>query len=100
MDVEAGQLVTVSSLDPDGNSIVLLKPRFYLNGNRHYQFEPNAMLRLNIAASRILGWVRSKQEFCDETGLGEQLNKDYWYYVDKMKFIESSLPLLRDITNE
>lgn len=100
MDVEAGQLVTVSSVDPNGNSIVLLKTRFYLNGNRHYQFEPNAMLRLNIAASRILGWVRSKQEFCDETGLGEQANKDDWYCVDKMKFIESSLPLLRDITNE
>jgi len=48
------------------NDEVLVRVRAFMNGNMHYQFGQDFIKALNIEASRILGWIRSPQEACDE----------------------------------
>ena len=41
---------------------------WYPTASQHIQFSQQAMLRLNCTASRLLGWVRSKEDDQEQTG--------------------------------
>lgn len=48
---------------------VLMRVKAYVNGNLHIQFNQDFIKALNIEASRLLGWIRSPKEACDEMGV-------------------------------
>ena len=50
-----------------------------------------AMLALNVTVSRLLGWVRSKSEFEDETGQEKPLDNSIWEACEKMKLKSSDV---------
>jgi site-specific DNA-adenine methylase len=47
----------------------LMRVRAFKNGNMHFQFDQDFIKALNIEASRLLGWIRSPREACDEMGV-------------------------------
>jgi len=51
------------------NGETLMRVRAFINGNIHIQFNQDFIKALNIEASRILGWIRSPQEACEEMGV-------------------------------
>ncbi|MBT0587976.1 DUF4942 domain-containing protein [Alteromonas oceanisediminis] len=85
-----GDAYYITGTTPDGESVELVKIRFYKNGNRHLSFNQAAMLRLNTAVSRILGWVRSKEEFAEETGEDAPAD-EVWNISESMKILPSSM---------
>ncbi|EJL6679602.1 DUF4942 domain-containing protein [Vibrio cholerae] len=87
--IEPGKEYSVFGTDPEGKRIVLLKCRFYLNGNVHFKFDQKVMLRLNVTASRLLGWVRFKGDFFDETDM--DIEDGVWDISDGMKIQANSV---------
>ena len=87
--IEPGKEYSVFGTDPEGKRIVLLKCRLYLNGNIHFKFDQKVMLRLNVTASRLLGWVRYKGEFFDETDM--DIEDGVWDISDGMKIQANSV---------
>lgn len=81
--VSAGESIIVKGNEPDGKVLELMQVRFYKNGNRHIKFNQSAMLRFNVTASRILGWVRSKEEFEQENET--QIDEKAWSVANEMK---------------
>lgn len=92
--LSAGDKLIVKGTDPYGNLIDLLHVRFYKNGNRHIQFNQEAMLRFNCTVSRILGWVRSKAEFEFETDSVKPVEDDIWHIGDGLKIKPSTMLVL------
>lgn len=89
-DVDYGDAFFIHGTTPEGKNVELVKVRFYKNGNRHCSFNQEAMLRLNTTVSRILGWVRSKDNFTEETG--EKAPSDaVWNISETMKVLPSSM---------
>jgi hypothetical protein len=78
-----GNTLIVTGLDAYGVTVELLHVKFYLNGNRHCKFLPDAMLRFNVAASRLLGWVRDRQDF--EQDSNSVVSRDVWAVADGMQ---------------
>lgn len=88
-EIVAGDKLIVHGTDPSGQTLALLHIRFYKNGNRHIQFLPDAMLRLNVTASRILGWVRSRDEFAQESD--SVADDSAWQVGDSLKILPSNV---------
>ena len=55
------------TLYDDKKNRTFIKIRAYKNGNMHLTFDKVFMGVMNANVSRLLGWVKSPQEFCDET---------------------------------
>ena len=51
------------------NGETLMRVRAFMNGNIHIQFNQDFIKALNIEASRLLGWIKSPKEACDEMGV-------------------------------
>ena len=92
--IEAGGKLSIIGFDPDGNETELAQIKFYKNGNRHLKFNQKAMLRLNVTVSRLLGWVRSKNEFVGEVAATKPVEDDVWNVSNDMKVLPSSVLML------
>ncbi|HAS6026887.1 class I SAM-dependent methyltransferase [Vibrio vulnificus] len=92
--LSAGQLLKIHGLEPCGKRIDLIHIRFFLNGNRHIKFDQGAMLRLNVTASRLLGWVRSKAEF--EHEVDNLVSDAVWNLSDGLKILPQNILHLAD----
>ncbi len=95
-DVESGKSVAIKGTHPNGNVLELVTLKFYLNGNRHLKFNQDAMLRFNVTVSRLLGWVRSKEDFVDESETTKRVDDDVWEISKDMKVTPSNIFLLTD----
>lgn len=95
-DMVAGDKLIIRGVGADGKEVELLHIRFYLNGNRHMKFNQDAMLRLNCTVSRLLGWVRSKAEFEQETESAKPLADAVWQVGDQLKVLPSAVLALAD----
>ncbi|MFV8456180.1 DUF4942 domain-containing protein [Vibrio owensii] len=95
-DMVAGDKLIIRGVGADGKEVELLHIRFYLNGNRHMKFNQDAMLRLNCTVSRLLGWVRSKAEFEQETESAKPLADVVWQVGDQLKVLPSAVFALAD----
>lgn len=64
----------------------------YKNGNLHFRFAPDFMLKLNIEASRINGWVKSPKEASEEMNISiEDVEK---VYNSNLKLEKNNVKLL------
>ncbi len=90
-NINAGDQLIVRGTGADGKDVELLHIRFYLNGNRHIKFNKEAMLRLNCTVSRLLGWVRSKEEFEQETESNTPVSESVWHSGDNLKVQASTV---------
>lgn len=83
--VSFGDKLSIWGAKPSGEDVELLQIKFYKNGNRHLRFNQDAMLRFNVTASRLLGWVRCKSEFSTESDIAAPLSDSVWEISDEMK---------------
>jgi len=65
---EAGEQVVFHYADDAGNEQEFMQVRMYKNGNGHFKLNQKFMLKLNIEAARILGWIRTPQQAAEEMG--------------------------------
>lgn len=86
-----GDKISIMGTHPDGETIELVTIRFYKNGNRHLKWNQGAMLRFNVTVSRLLGWVKNKEEFAEETDKNTVVETDVWNISDNMKVIPSHI---------
>jgi hypothetical protein len=91
-----GDTLFIKGETVDGKMIELVKIKFYKNGNRHISFDQSAMLRLNVTVSRLLGWVRSKEEYANETETTSTVEDSVWSISDRMKVQASNILMLTD----
>lgn len=89
-EICAGGKLIIRGEGLGGKEEDLLHIRFYQNGNRHIQFNQEAMLRFNCTVSRLLGWVRSKAEFESEAQT-KAVSDEVWHSGDNMKLLPSSV---------
>lgn len=89
--ISPGEKVCVWGTHPDGNIIKLLQIKFFKNGNKHLQFDQQAMLRFNVTVSRILGWVKNKAQFEDESEAEQSIEGEVWDIADEMKVLPSTV---------
>jgi len=90
--MSAGDKISIWGVE-SGETIELVSIKYYKNGSRHLRFQQNALLKFNIIISRLLGWVRDKTEFSEESG-SKPINDDVWGVSDGLKVSSNSLPLL------
>lgn len=50
----------------------LMRVKAHKNGNLHIQFHPDFILRLNVEAGRLMGWIGNPYEAAQEFGLSEK----------------------------
>lgn len=86
--------LSVMGTTPEGEVTELVKITFYLNGNRHLKFNQDAMLRLNVTVSRLLGWVRNKEEFTADSGSEEMVTDNIWCIRSKMKISSNNVLMI------
>ena len=86
-----GETVTIKGLDQEWGFIDLVQVRFYKNGNRHIKFNQSAMLRLNVTVSRLLGWIKDKSDYVNETGETEPIPDTIWKTTGSLKITTSSV---------
>ncbi|MEI8659344.1 DUF4942 domain-containing protein [Vibrio sp. Hal054] len=90
-EVEMGGTLTVSGSKPDCDPEPLAIIRFFKNGSRHIQFSQEFMLRFNVTCSRLLGWVRTKEEFEYEADVQEPISSEIWHTCDSLKICGSKV---------
>lgn len=93
-DISFGQKLCILGTNPDGKMMELVHIRYYKNGNLHFRFNQSAMLRLNVTVSRLLGWVRKKEEFETESGLNQPIDEQSWNVSNGMKLSPTKVLLL------
>ena len=93
-EVDPGKPFSIKGTTPEGDNIELIQLKLFLNGNRHIRFNQAALLRLNVTVARILGWVRSKEEFESETDIVDVADS-IWSVGDALKILPSQVPLLQ-----
>jgi len=49
-----------------GSEEILMRAKAFCNGNLHIQFHQGFIKALNVEASRLLGWIKSPREACEE----------------------------------
>ena len=98
--MDKGDKLSIMGTDNDGNVIQLVEIKYYLNGNRHIRFDKKAMLRFNVTVSRLLGWVRSKEDLNDEAELKEPVTMADWGISESMKVLPSSVLMVTDKTQK
>jgi len=89
-----GDKLSLMGTTPDGDVIELVQIKFYQNGNRHCKFSQKAMLRLNVTVSRLLGWVRSKEEFANESNTTSHVEDNIWDISNEMKISANNILML------
>jgi hypothetical protein len=89
-----GDKLSLMGTTPDGDVIELVQIKFYQNGNRHCKFSQSAMLRLNVTVSRLLGWVRSKEEFATESETTTHVDDNVWDISNEMKVSANNILML------
>lgn len=94
--MDAGDKLMITGVDLEGDTIELLKIRYYKNGNRHLTFNQKAMLRFNVTVSRLLGWVRNKSEFEAEIDSKKPIADEIWSIGDNLKVQPSTMLALTD----
>jgi hypothetical protein len=52
------------------------------------------MLRFNVTVSRLLGWVRSKEDFVNESETTKPINDNVWEISNEMKVTSSNILML------
>lgn len=87
--VDIGGTISITGTDINQKPLTLVQVRMFKNGNRHIKFDQGAMLRFNVVASRLLGWVRSRQDFEQENEMTKPLNNDVWNVAEGMKVLPS-----------
>ena len=92
--IEAGGRLSIMGTEPSGKETELGQIKFYKNGNRHLKFNQKAMLRLNVTVSRLLGWVRSKEEFAQEAETAKPIDDAIWLVSEGMKVVPSNILML------
>ncbi|OES24500.1 class I SAM-dependent methyltransferase [Alteromonas macleodii] len=98
--MEPGGKMKIMGNHPSGDLITLVEIKFYKNGNRHLKFSQEAMLRFNVTASRVLGWVREKAEFDSETQSKKPTDDAVWAVGDSLKVLPSNVLALADKTTQ
>lgn len=63
----------ILATNTEGDVVELMRIRPYMNGNCHIKLNQDFLLRWNVEASRILGWVRTAEEAAEE--MGEDLSE-------------------------
>jgi len=71
----------------DGSNFADLK--FYQNGNIHIKFDQYFMMKFNIEASRILGWINDKEEASAEFEYSRADVERAWSSNAKIEFKQS-----------
>lgn len=89
-----GDKLSIIGTTPEGDVTELVTIKFYKNGNRHLKFNQEAMLRFNVTVSRLLGWVRSKDEFVNESDSTETVNDNVWEISNEMKVTPNNILML------
>ena len=89
-----GDKLSLMGTTPDGDVVELVQIKFYQNGNRHCKFNQSAMLRLNVTVSRLLGWVRSKEEFVNESETTMHVEDNVWDISNEMKVSSNNILML------
>jgi len=68
--------------------------KIFKNGNMHLKFNKEFTKAMNVEVSRLLGWIKSKEdikkEFTEEMSEGAEK----YFKVNKFVQINSNLPLL------
>jgi hypothetical protein len=90
----AGEKVSIMGTDPEGEVIELLQIKFFGNGNKHLKYDKKAMLRLNVTCSRLLGWVRTKEDFTNESDTKKPVDENIWDISNKMKVSANNILML------
>lgn len=49
-----------------GKPTVLFEARAFIKGNLHVKIKPELMCKLNVEFGRLKGWLKSKEQACDE----------------------------------
>jgi len=65
---EAGEQKTFYFTEDNGERKEFMQVRMYKNGNGHFKLNQKFMLKLNIEAARILGWIRTPAQAAEEMG--------------------------------
>lgn len=61
-----------------GKFVPLFEAKAFKNGNVHIQFSPKFIQNLNVEFGRLKGWLRSKEQASEETGIDIiTINKTY-----------------------
>lgn len=89
-----GDRLSINGTDCNGDEIELATIKYYKNGSRHLKFNQEAMLRFNVTVSRILGWVRNKEEFNDDSETKTTIDDSVWEISDDMKITANNVLLL------
>lgn len=98
-EIVGGDKLGIWGTTPDGQLVKLIEIKYFLNGNKHLRFDQHAMARLNVTASRLLGWCRSKQEFEQETAQKKPVSDEAWEIGDNLTVLPSNVLKLTH-TNE
>lgn len=88
-----GDKLSIRGTGPDGKELDLVQVRYYANGNRHIKINTEAMARFNTTVSRLLGWVRNREEYQEETG-SEEVTVRVWDSKDNIYIQPNSVKLL------
>ena len=57
---------------------ILFQVKAYMNGNLHFRFMPSAIKALNVAAGRLLKWLRTEEDVITELGYTPQEAREYF----------------------
>jgi hypothetical protein len=60
------------------NGEIVFTARYYVNGNVHLKINQKLMMKFNIEAARILGWVRGPADIQDEFDVTEEEAVHLW----------------------
>jgi len=76
----------------DDNDVLFAEIRCYKNGNIHAKFNQDFIMKLNIEAGKLNGWVKSAKDYSDETGIDIATVIDH--FDSHMKLEMNSLKML------
>lgn len=94
-DWRPGEEKEISFLTDSGDVEEFARIRCYKNGNIHFKINQKFMLKLNIEAARILGWINTPAQAADEMGeplkaCAEAFNSSFRITLDSVKLLETT----------
>jgi hypothetical protein len=75
----------------DGKEELFCSCRFYANGNGHFKFNQEFMLKMNVEVGRILKWVNTPKEASEEMGIPEDMMKELFGSNTQLGFDNTKL---------
>lgn len=85
-----GGSLSIMGRTPSGEEVELAVIKFYKNGNRHIKFNQKAMLRFNVTVSRLLGWVRHKEDYSSELET-DTVSDEVWEISEGMSIVSGDV---------